>query len=116
MSNRAHRRYFRAPAGAALLLLAIAVATSPGCESDRSPQEEKANDVAADTSGHADATALQAPTADSSADSAAGGPRISFPEPSHDFGHVNQGTKVTHVFAVRNTGTEPLKLIRAKGS
>ena len=45
-----------------------------------------------------------------------GGPSIHFPEPSHDFGTISQGTKVTHTFAVKNTGDEPLKLIKAKAS
>lgn len=45
-----------------------------------------------------------------------GGPSIHFPEPSYDFGTISQGAKVTHTFAVRNTGDEPLKLISAKAS
>jgi hypothetical protein len=49
------------------------------------------------------------------ADAPAGGPRIEFPEPSYDFGSVADGAKVSHTFAVRNTGNEPLKLIKAAG-
>lgn len=45
-----------------------------------------------------------------------GGPSIYFPEPSHDFGTISQGTKVAHTFVVKNTGSEPLKLIRAKAT
>lgn len=45
-----------------------------------------------------------------------GGPSIHFPEPSHDFGTISQGAKVAHTFAVKNTGSEPLKLIRAHAS
>lgn len=44
------------------------------------------------------------------------GPSIHFPEPEFDFGSIAQGAKVSHTFVVRNTGDEPLKLIRAKGS
>ncbi len=44
------------------------------------------------------------------------GPSIYFPEESYDFGTITQGEKVSHTFAVRNTGSEPLKLISAKGS
>lgn len=44
------------------------------------------------------------------------GPSIHFPEPEFDFGSIAQGQKVSHTFAVQNTGDEPLKLIRAKGS
>ncbi len=44
------------------------------------------------------------------------GPSIHFPEPEFDFGSIAQGAKVSHTFVVQNTGDEPLKLIRAKGS
>ena len=43
-----------------------------------------------------------------------GTPKIFFPETSHDFGSVAQGSKVSHTFVVRNTGDAPLKLIKAK--
>lgn len=52
----------------------------------------------------------QSPSADT------GGPAIHFPEQAFDFGTVPQGTKVSHTFAVKNTGDRPLKLIRAKAS
>ena len=45
-----------------------------------------------------------------------GGPAIYYPEPSHDFGAISQGDKVSHTFIVQNYGDEPLKLIKAKGS
>ena len=48
--------------------------------------------------------------------SADGAPKIMFLETNFDFGTVSQGEKVTHKFAVKNIGTAPLKLIRAKGS
>lgn len=38
------------------------------------------------------------------------GPVITFVESSYDFGDINQGDKVTHVFKFENTGTEPLIL------
>lgn len=43
-----------------------------------------------------------------------GTPKIFFPDTSHDFGPVAQGSKVSHTFVVRNTGDAPLKLIKAK--
>jgi len=43
-------------------------------------------------------------------------PKILFPETVHDFGNVSQQSKLSHVFKVRNTGTAPLKIIKAKGS
>jgi len=45
-----------------------------------------------------------------------GSPTIFFPETIYDFGKVAQGEKVTHEYAVKNTGDAPLKLIKAKGS
>jgi hypothetical protein len=45
-----------------------------------------------------------------------GGPIISFPERSFDFGTITQGTKVSHTFVVRNIGDAPLRLIKAAGS
>ena len=44
------------------------------------------------------------------------GPSIYFPEESYDFGTISQGTKASHTFVVKNTGSEPLRLISAKGS
>ena len=44
------------------------------------------------------------------------GPSIQFLESEFDFGAVSQGEKVSHTFIFKNTGDEPLKLIRAKGS
>jgi len=40
------------------------------------------------------------------------GPRIEAREAQHDFGKVVQGTTVSHVFEVRNTGSEPLVIDR----
>ncbi len=44
------------------------------------------------------------------------GPSLNIQEPSHDFGLISQENKVSHTFVVQNTGDEPLRLIRAKGS
>lgn len=38
------------------------------------------------------------------------GPQITFVESTHDFGDIEQGTKVNHVFEFENSGTEPLVL------
>ena len=38
------------------------------------------------------------------------GPKIAFSEDTHDFGDIEQGTKVSHVFSFENAGTEPLIL------
>ena len=42
--------------------------------------------------------------------------KIEFQETSFDFGEIQEGTLVTHVFTFKNTGEEPLILIDAKGS
>ena len=38
------------------------------------------------------------------------GPQITFAEDTHDFGDIEQGTKVSHTFEFENAGTEPLIL------
>ncbi len=43
-------------------------------------------------------------------------PKILFLETEYDFDKVTQQSKLNHVFKVRNTGTAPLKIIKAKGS
>jgi len=56
-------------------------------------------------------------TPSSTADTVGGGtPKIFFPDTSHDFGSVAQGSKVSYKFVVRNVGDAPLKLIKAKAS
>ena len=39
-----------------------------------------------------------------------------FPEMEHDFGDVEQGETVTHLFKVRNEGEEVLHIKRVRGS
>jgi hypothetical protein len=41
---------------------------------------------------------------------------VSFPETIFDFGEIEEGEKVTHVYAFKNTGTHPLIISNAKGS
>ena len=41
---------------------------------------------------------------------------ITFAENSHDFGTIDEGDVVTHIFTFTNTGDEPLILDRCKGS
>ena len=57
-----------------------------------------------------------APAANSGDNPVSGGPQISFPETSFDFGTITQGSKASHTFIVRNTGNAPLKLIKAQGT
>jgi Protein of unknown function (DUF1573) len=41
---------------------------------------------------------------------AADGPAMYLPETAYDFGEVEEGTVVTHDFAVKNTGPVPLEI------
>lgn len=43
-------------------------------------------------------------------------PQIVAATPKHDFGKIKQGKEVTHAFKIRNTGTAPLIIHKAKGS
>ena len=43
-------------------------------------------------------------------------PRISSIEPLFDFGEVNEGERVEHVFQIQNTGSADLVIKRAAGS
>ncbi len=43
-----------------------------------------------------------------------GAPAITFDETEFDFGEIEQGDTVVHVFAFTNTGTEPLIIYNAK--
>ena len=41
---------------------------------------------------------------------------VDFAETKHDYGVIEQGEKVAHVFKFKNTGNEPLIISNAKGS
>mgnify|MGYP000561625737 CR=1 FL=1 len=43
-------------------------------------------------------------------------PVITFTEKEFDFGTIDQGTKVEHVFKFKNTGDAPLVIVNAKSS
>ncbi len=43
-------------------------------------------------------------------------PRISSTEPLYDFGEVDEGERVEHVFQIQNTGSADLVLKKATGS
>lgn len=43
-------------------------------------------------------------------------PVISFEEDQYDFGTIDQGTHVEHVFKFKNTGEAPLMIVNAKSS
>jgi len=41
---------------------------------------------------------------------------IEFPDTTFDFGEIEEGEKVNHVYVFKNTGSEPLVISNAKGS
>jgi len=43
-------------------------------------------------------------------------PRVVFAETEHEFGEVDQGTKVSHVFKLRNQGAGVLHIKNVRGS
>ncbi len=43
-------------------------------------------------------------------------PKITFEEEQYDFGTIDQGTNVEHVFKFKNTGDAPLMIVDAKSS
>ena len=54
--------------------------------------------------------------ADSAEVTASAGPHIDFAELRHDFGNIDAGAEVEHVFHFRNTGAATLELQQPKGS
>ena len=44
------------------------------------------------------------------------GPVISFAEKLYEFGVISQGDTIEHTFSFENIGTEPLKILSARGS
>ncbi len=88
----------------ALLVFAVVLAGwSPGNASDQATDAGEGDTLKVQNTGEEG----QPPTAV---------PIISFVETTHDFGTVSQGDKPSHKFIIKNIGTAPLKLIKAKGS
>lgn len=104
-----HKRYWRAMAPAAgMMVIVLATLWWLNCNDQKDTSTEGSSKVAQPGSE----TAIDNPAPVHTT----GGASIYFPEPSHDFGNIVQGDKVSHTFIVQNYGDEPLKLIKAKGS
>lgn len=43
-------------------------------------------------------------------------PKITFEQSQHDFGTIDKGTRVEHLFKFKNTGDAPLMIVDAKSS
>ena len=84
-----------------------------GLAKDSAPISKRLLQAAQTSNGTIDSSTSKDSSATGGTDTG-GTPKIFFPETSHDFGSVAQGSKVSHTFVVRNTGDAPLKLIKAK--
>jgi hypothetical protein len=86
-----------------------------GLTKDSAPTSKGSLQAAETSNETIDRSTSETPSA--TADTVGGGtPKIFFPDTSHDFGSVSQGSKVSYKFVVRNIGDAPLKLIKAKAS
>jgi hypothetical protein len=95
-----------------LLLLVSVIALTVACKNDAG------NDAARESVATASTTTPNAPVTDSPAEAVPVGPltSITYPETEFDFGEIEEGEKVTHVFKFKNTGSEPLVISKAQGS
>ncbi len=104
----------------ALFACLVSVALFTACAGDASSAKDAAKDKVAsavNTAGDA-ATAAATAAKDAVAPVVPAGPTttLKFEETEFDFGTVDQGEKVTHVYKFANTGSEPLIISNAKGS
>lgn len=103
----------RLPVG---LLMSAVLALFVSCQNDNSAKEEARAQL--ETTADAVATSEQTVETASAAAEAPVGPTtaITFAETKHDFGIIEQGEKVAHVFKFTNTGNEPLVLSNVRAS
>jgi heme/copper-type cytochrome/quinol oxidase subunit 2 len=104
--QKSHNRVYVVMAGIVVIVAAAVILFSM----DFADSGDNTAGATLDRSSETEAYADQAPSVN------VGGPSIYFPEKSHDFDTIPEGAKVSHTFIVKNVGTEPLELIRAKGS
>lgn len=82
------------------MLAAIATLALTSCKDNAADKVSKAN-VEADVNAVADAAKF---------------PVMEFAETEYDFGTIDQGTNVEHMFKFKNTGDAPLVVVDAKSS
>ncbi|MBD3219244.1 MAG: DUF1573 domain-containing protein [candidate division Zixibacteria bacterium] len=104
--QRNHNRIYAILAGIVVIVAAAVILFSM----DFADSGDNNAGATLDRSSESEAIADQPPSVK------VGGPSIYFPEKSYDFDTIPEGAKVSHTFIVKNAGTEPLELIRAKGS
>ncbi len=99
-----------------LALVAFAMSFIVACSSSEAGDTKanaKADATPAKTETKADATPAKT---DAPAEDLGPTTTIEFEESVFDFGTVNEGDKVEHIYKFKNTGNEPLKISSAKGS
>jgi hypothetical protein len=100
------------------LLLLTGFVAFTSCK-EKGAEEAAATEANAATDNTVTATQVPDPTAAASQTPAVpAGPvtAITFENPNFDWGKVNDGDKVTHIFKFTNSGKEPLIISDAKGS
>lgn len=104
------------------LVVLVTLVSFSSCKNNAEEQAATTEQTAATDAGTVTATQISDPTAAQPSDAAAPtvptGPltSINFENPNFDWGKVNDGDKVTHIFKFTNTGKEPLIISDAKGS
>lgn len=98
-------------------LLITAVVIFASCGGDKA-QEEKIKELESKIAAMENQANPSATPAVAAAEEKPEGPipEFNFPEKFHDFGEINDGDQVEHVFAFTNTGEAPLLIESAKGS
>ncbi len=92
-----------------LVILLVVATFAMSCSSNKSPLENN---------GSSSLNADKSPVDPNAAQGADLGPvsTMAFEEPIFDFGMVDDGEKVVHVYKFTNTGNEPLVIANAKAS
>ncbi len=95
-----------------LLIVACVFAVTMACKNDSSSNDARESLAATNTTTQPQATT------NTPAETVPVGPltTISYPETEFDFGEIEEGEKVSHVFKFKNTGSEPLVISKAQGS
>ena len=102
--------------GVVAVVALLFVGTFVGCASEANAEEARA--AVTSTAGEVSPTASTTTTAKPAEPTAPVGPTTSlkFDSNEFDYGVIDQGEKVTHVYKFTNTGAEPLIISNAKGS
>lgn len=101
------------------LLLIAGLFTFTSCKNEgASATNEEAKESLATTDNASVATSGNPAAPTPAADAVPAGPTtsIEFDETTYDFGTVQEGEKVTHMYKFTNSGNEPLIISNAKGS